>query len=355
MGAAGGLKSDTAIGAAVSLNVENVDSEAFIAGGATVSGNGVTVEATTPTGKNQFITWSLAAAASKNDASVAASVGIQVLSYTAKAYVGQHATITSTGDMKVHAKSPVGLLNLNLSGGFSEDGTAVGGAIAVNVLTVDTEAYIDSGATLATYTHVDVSGALLVKAEASLDPIAPTIPTLPGGVTPRIQSWVPALSSVAIAGGGSTGDPAVTGSVIVDVFNLTTTAAIDPHAQINSSTHGGGGQTVEVTATDDTHVINVAGGLAISTGGVGVGISVIVDVINKDVSASIGNGANVSAGGTVTVQALSTENLFELAIVGAVSTTSAASPAASSSSSSTGAAHTRRRPTSAPRPCTPAA
>ena len=164
---------------------------------------------------------------------------------------------------------------------------------------------------------------MLVKAEANLDPIAPTLPTIPGGQTARIQSWVPQLSSVAIAGSGSTGDPAVTGSVIVDVYNFTTTASINPDARVNSSTHGGSGQTLEVTAKDDTHIINLAGGIAISTGGVGAGISVIVDVINKDVSASIGNGANVWAGGTITVQALSTENLFELAVVGAVSTSSA--------------------------------
>ena len=84
MGAAGGLKSDTAIGAAVGLNVETVDSEASVGSGASVSGSGITVEATTPSGDNQFIVWALAAAASKNDASVAASAGIQVLNYTAR-------------------------------------------------------------------------------------------------------------------------------------------------------------------------------------------------------------------------------------------------------------------------------
>ena len=85
------------------------------------------------------------------------------------------------------------------------------------------------------------------------------------------------------------------------------------------SHHGGGGQSVEVTATDDTHLVNVAGALALSLSGAGVAVSIIVDVIDKDVTASIDDNVNVWAGGTVTVQAISTESIFELAVGGGAS------------------------------------
>ena len=218
----------------------------------------------------------------------------------------------------MHAKSPIGLLNLDLSGGFSKDGTAVGGAIAVNVLTPTPRR--TSTRRRSTETHVDVAGALQVKAETSIDPIAPPIPS----GADRLQGWVPQLSSVAIGGAAAAAatrpSPARSSSTS---FDSRRTPRSSP-AQVNSTRHGGGGQTVEVTANDDTHLINLAGGLAISLTGGGVAVSVIVDVIDKDVTASIDDSANVWAGGTVTVQALSTEKLFELAIVGAVSGTSAA-------------------------------
>ncbi len=73
------------------------------------------------------------------------------------------------------------------------------------------------------------------------------------------------LSSVAIGAGASTGDVAVTGSVVVDVATFDTEAYIGDGAQVNqSSTYqtGSGSQSINVAATDTTKMINVAGGIA---------------------------------------------------------------------------------------------
>ena len=318
------LSSDTAIGAAVGLNVANVTNTAVVHSNANVrsTGGNITVEAVAPASKkNEFIVWAVAAAASKNDVSVAASIAVQVLLVHTNAYIEAGVTLDTPDNITVHAQTPIGLLDLAVSGGFSESGTAVGGAIAVNVLDpIDTEAYIDSG-TVSNITHVDAGGALLVKAEASLDPLAPQLPSSAS----RLQGLVPQVSSVAIggsAGGGS--DPAVTGSVIVDVYTLKTNAEIKPGVHVNDTRQPVSGQSVEVTAQDDTHVINVAGAVALSSEGAGVAVSIVVDVIDKTITASIDDSAHVYAGGTVTVQALSTEQLFELAVGGGASGSSAA-------------------------------
>ncbi|MGH2998311.1 MAG: beta strand repeat-containing protein, partial [Gaiellaceae bacterium] len=316
------LSSDTSIAGAVGLNVADITNTAVVHSGAQVSGADITVEAVAPASKtDEFIVWAVAAAAGKNTASVAASVGVQVLSLATSAYVEAGVKLDTPGNLTVHAQAPIGLLNLAVSGGFSKSGTAVGGAIAVNVLDgIDTEAYIDSG-TITNITHVDAGGALQVKAEASIDPLTPQ---LPSGAS-RLQGLMPQVSSVALGGSAAGGsDPAVTGSIVVDVISTTTNAEIKSGAHVNDTRQNGAGQTVEVTAKDDTSLINAAGAVALSLSGAGIAVSIIVDVIDKSVTASIDSGAQVYAGGTVTVQALSTETLFELAVGGAASGSSAA-------------------------------
>ena len=146
LGAAIDLKSDTSIGAGVGLNVEDVTNTAFIGSNAQVSGDGVTVEAISPESKeSDFVVWGIAAAGGKNTASIAAAIGVQVLSFHTNAYIGDAAVVTSTGDLTVNAAAPLGLQNITLAGGLSTGGTAVGGAIAVNVLTVQTLAYLGAG------------------------------------------------------------------------------------------------------------------------------------------------------------------------------------------------------------------
>ena len=119
----------------------------------------------------------------------------------------------------------------------------------------------------------------------------------------------------------------MTGSVIVDIISIDTEAYIAGGVHVNDTghggTHGGTGQSVTVSATDDTHLVNIAGAVALTEGDAGVGVGIIVDVINKDVKASIGDGANVWGGGDVKVDAIATEQLFELSVEAAVSTSGA--------------------------------
>ena len=318
--------SSTHISAAVGLNVATVTNDATVGQGVSITAHGITVEAVNTSDKeNDFIVWGFSAAggaSSGSGASIAGSVGVEILSFHTEASVGQGVTLTSNGDIEVTAKNKIGLQNLALAGGGSAGSAAIGGAIAVNVFPdITTEAFIDSGTSAPNVTQVDALGGLSVSATSVLK-------EAPAPVVPLIT--LPLLSSVALSGGISTGGAAVSGSVIVDVFFLTTKAYIGPGAQVNQHPEllqpltDPTAQTIEVKATDDTSLTNLAGGLSFSSSGAGIGIGIVVDVIKKQVQAYIAGSTNVTAAGDITVSAASTENFHELAIDFGGSSSSAA-------------------------------
>ncbi|HEX8971092.1 hypothetical protein, partial [Oryzihumus sp.] len=321
----------TQVAAAVGLNVPQITNTATVGAGAVLtssgSGAGITVEATTPSGKeNDFVVWGAAGAGGKNSASVAASVGVQVISLHSIASVGAGSQLSSAGDINVNANVPMGLQTLALSGSLSLQGTAVGGAIAVNVIQdVQDKAYVDSATPGGTptcgtggTTCLNAAGNIKVTANTTMVPLAPAgIPRIPADKLPK-------FNSLALAGAAGGGDAAVSGSVVIDVFSFDTEAYVADGAQLNQAagynaalggyTGKGSGQSITVTAQDDTHLVNVAGGIAATLGDAGVGIGLIVDVIHKNVSARIGQSVSASAGGDVQVGASSSEKFFGLAV-----------------------------------------
>src|SRR5262249_6966422 len=160
-------------------------------------------------------------------------------------------------------------------------------------------------------TQVDAHGKVEVSGKSAIteaDPIkVPVIGTLP------------AFSSVAVAAAASGGGAAVSGSVIVDVFFITTSAHIDSGTLVNQhperlNAPADSSQTLTVDATDDTHLTNIAGGLNFSSDSAGVGVGIDVDVINKQVSATIQPNTVITTAGGIDVNAAATENFHELAV-----------------------------------------
>ena len=315
--------SDARIAAAVGFNYTDVHNTALVKQDAQVSGNGITVEAVMPAGKeNDFAALGASAAGGKTKAAVAASIGIQVISYDTKAQVAQGAHLTSDGAITIKAESTIGLQTIAVGGSLALNGVGVGGGIVVNVLpAVQTQALVESNSSTH-ITQLDALGAISVTATTTFKPLDLSAATLPAGIL--------SVSSVAAGGAGSTGDAAVTGSVIVDVFSFTTEAHIAGGSQVNRHPKlawtPGATQTVDVIATDHTDVVNIAGGLAFSTGDAAVGIGLDVDVIDKTTRAFIGDNqaTMVSAAGKVTVKADSSETFFAVAADIAVSTSGTA-------------------------------
>ena len=326
MGSAIDLKKDgTRVGATIGLNVQDLTNQASIGNDAHVTGQtGITVEATVPDPAqdfNDFIVWSFAAAGGKST-SVAGTAAVQILLLTTKAWVGAGAELDApAGGITVGAYNPLRLQNLAISGALSTNsGTAVGAAFVVNWLEIETKAWIDSSTTVGDVTRADAAGAITVTAKSSLDPLVPDVPEPVKGKV----DWLK-LTSVAIAGGASSGGAAVTGAFVVDIFSFDTQAWIANGAQLNQEgTVGGVGQTVTVRAEDAIRVVNVGGALALSQSSASVGLTAVIDIVNSNVRAWIGDSADVRAGGSVTVQATANEDWFVIAVAGGGSASSAA-------------------------------
>ena len=150
--------------------------------------------------------------------------------------------------------------------------------------------------------------------------------SVPGGLLQRIGIDIPTLeflnalsdiklSSVALAGGGGSSDFAGAGSVIVDIFTLTTEASIGEGAQINQTTTGTDEQDVTVAATDNTKGLNIAGalGLTFEAEAAGVGIGFIWQRSTRASRAFIGSGVDINAGGDVAISTSATEDFLQIA------------------------------------------
>ncbi len=319
------MSGSTEIGAAVGLNVEDMTNTASVGQDAVVQGAGVTVEAIIPAGhENDFTIWGFAAAGGKSSTSIAGSAAIQVLSFDTEASIGAGAHVTSSAGIGVNATNKIGLQNLAIAaaGNFSGSSPAVGGAVAVTVMPdVTTKAFVDSDDS-SHITHLDALGGIAVTATSSLEKTA-----INAGIG-FLDGILPSITSVAVGGGASGGGAAVTGSILVEILTITTTASIAGGTEINKHPDGAwaaptSAQTLDVTATDTTHMLDIAGTLSLTAGGVGFGAGIIVDVITKHVHATVGD-VNGSAKGNVNVTATSTEDLFYAAVQAAGSTSDAA-------------------------------
>ncbi|WP_367889442.1 hypothetical protein [Humibacter ginsenosidimutans] len=302
----------TNIGAGIGLNVATVVNDGTIGANTRISAGSIAVQAITPAGaENDFVVWGLAAAGGNGKASVAGSVGVQVIDFETTAEIGAGSTITSAGGIAVQASNPMGLQNIAAAGGLSLNGSGVGAAIAVNILTIPTLAFIDSSPT--SPTTVDAGGAILISSSAGVAAL----------VVPDIPSITIAVTSVAIAGGAGTSGVAIGGSVIVDVIDLTTQAYIAGGAAVNQHVPVNAAQSITITAEDTTTFVQLAGAIALTGGSVGVGLGLVVDVVNKDVRAYIGDGVAARVGGAVLLAATATDSLTAVAVDAGASTNTA--------------------------------
>ena len=189
-------------------------------------------------------------------------------------------------------------------------------AAAVNVVNIDTKAYISDSATVNfDRTGADAAQSVLVGAGSDFHHVALAAGAGFGavGVAPGVDVTVLALDTSATIGtnadvramddvrveahaaedvlmigmGIAAGTVGVGGGVSVLSVDNTTYASI-----LGEVTAQGD---VAVASTDDTKVMMVSG--ALGAGFVGVGASVGVTVINKDTQAFVGDGATVSAKG----------------------------------------------------------
>jgi len=202
-----------------------------------------------------------------------------------KAFSGEGVKNAIGGKDKILA----GLKELVNPFGAEGDEGGIGASFLVEVIDNTTEAVIEGGALVHT-------GTLTVDAQTNVFDFA-----------------------LAEAGGNASSF-AVAGAVTVGVLNNTTKAYIGSGAVIDSD------GAINISATDDLTRIGITGGV-VAGANTGVGVSVSVNVINRNTQAFIGTafdqavgagGTDITATGPMTIEASSTGALWTASVAAAV-------------------------------------
>lgn len=193
------------------------------------------------------------------------SVTVNVIDQKADATIGKGSYDAGGKDVNVHAANTAKLFGL--AGGVSVSaGSGLGAAVDVQTYKGHTYAGLADGVTLTKASAVKVDA-------ASAEHMTSVAATLAGGAG-------------SFAGAGAAGAHSI---------------ATDTKAYIGQQADVEGTGAISVTASDETKLTTAAGSGAVS-GNTGVGLTAAVEVVDKKVSASVGDGANVT-GDTLTVKA----------------------------------------------------
>ena len=300
------LLNTNSIGAAVSLNIFTVNNTATIGQGALVNAIGVSVEALMYNNEPDAF-WVLAASAGVgSEVSVAGSIAVNVINTTVAASIGDRANIDSTGNLSVESQNF--MLLQNAVGGASFSGeNGVGAGIAFNYVNNSTTATIGDNVT------ADSADALAVTADSSELPFTNQIANGPTPLTFTLpgQSHSTSISDIAVGVAGS-GDNSASGSVIVNLYSVTTAASIGNSDLINTRETGNLDQSIAVEASDALTIADGAGVIA-AGGSNGIGVAIDLNVFtNYAVSATIGSGSTLNARSNATITAGTTDSFTGL-------------------------------------------
>lgn len=193
------------------------------------------------------------------------SVTVNVIDQTTDATIGKGKYDASGKEVDVHAANTAKLFGL--AGGASlSAGSGIGAAVDVQTYKGHTYAGLSGGASLTKASSVQVDA-------ASAEHMTSVAATLAGGAG-------------SFAGAGAAGAHSI---------------ATDTKAYIGNQADVEGTGAISVTANDETKLTTAAGSGAAS-GNTGVGLTAAVEVVDKKVEASVGDGATVK-GDTLTVKA----------------------------------------------------
>ena len=294
------------------------------------AGSGVKVSAD---GKQDLTNVSVSAAAATQGVAVAGVLGVVVSLNTVQASIGNTAVVASEGDASVKAKNDTQVVMVAGGVGAGKD-VGVGAAIAANIIQNKTYASIGD------FAQVQSRKALVVNADADEKAVTAVIAGAGGGkvgvagalslniIRTDTQAWIGEAARVntdatfqsadqqvaigatddtvivGIAGGGAGGGKVGVGAAIdtsvlaktVKAFVADDVAADGQVAQVNAV------KAISANAASSQSVVSVAAGFA-GGGTVGVGGAVSLDIVKNDVQAYIGKAARLDSDGNVLVNA----------------------------------------------------
>ncbi|MCW5623517.1 MAG: leukotoxin LktA family filamentous adhesin, partial [Burkholderiales bacterium] len=236
---------------------------------------------------------------------------------TARAEIATGARVIAEGNLDVKS-SIANKVNASADAKATSQGAAIGGSIVIGDYVNDAQARIGSSAV------VDARGVLTVDAQVTIPYPWEIEWTSPAAVLNHLQGNLLdlALTSYALNSSSGKGSVGLSAAVGLITFDNTARAIIDTDAAVNTdAAYRSAAQSVAVHAQTEVNSINVAGVvskklLGNTAGRLAVGGSANILDITGTTEASIRDGADVRAGGNITVDAESKNQLITVTEAG---------------------------------------
>lgn len=276
-GGSGAVSGTGAGGLSAAVEVVHKKAAAYVGNHASIGGESLTVQAENTSDS----TTAAAGLGVGGTAGVAGAASETFVTHTTDAHVGRAANVTTLGDADVKAvssfKQGAG------AGGVGGSGTVgIGLANSTVSMSADTKAHVDGGAKVT-------------------------------GKNVRVAADHTTDITYATIAGGLAGTAAINGAVGVNVLDTKTKAYTEDHTEL-TATGTADTDGIAITASDATKLHGGNGGAAIGLAGGGAGLALSVMNLTKDTEAYVGKAAKLDAKGQISLNAQSSEDIFNLSL-----------------------------------------
>lgn len=276
-GGSGAVSGTAAGGLSAAVEVVQKKASAYVGNHASIGGKSLTVQAENTSDS----TTAAAGLGVGGTAGVAGAASETFVTHTTDAHVGRAANVTTSGDAEVKAvsssKQGAG------AGGVGGSGTVgIGLANSTVSMSADTKAHVDTGAKVT-------------------------------GKNVRVAADHTTDITYATIAGGLAGTAAINGAVGVNVLDTKTKAYTEDNTEL-TATGTADTDGIAITASDATKLHGGNGGAAIGLAGGGAGLALSVMNLTKDTEAYAGKAAKLDAKGQISLDAQSSEDIFNLSL-----------------------------------------
>ena len=276
-GGSGAVSGTAAGGLSAAVEVVQKKASAYVGNHASIGGESLTVQAENTSDSKT----AAAGLGVGGTAGVAGAASETFVTHTTDAHVGRAANVTTSGDADVQAvssfKQGAG------AGGVGGSGTVgIGLANSTVSMSADTKAHVDGGAKVT-------------------------------GKNVRVAADHTTDITYATIAGGLAGTAAINGAVGVNVLDTKTKAYTEDNTEL-TATGTADTDGIAITASDATKLHGGNGGAAIGLAGGGAGLALSVTNLTKDTEAYAGKAAKLDAKGQISLNAQSSEDIFNLSL-----------------------------------------
>lgn len=276
-GGSGAVSGTGAGGLSAAVEVVHKKAAAYVGNHASIGGESLTVQAENTSDS----TTAAAGLGVGGTAGVAGAASETFVTHETDAHVGRAANVTTSGDADVQAvssfKQGAG------AGGIGGGGTAgMGLANSTVSMSADTKAHVDGGAKVT-------------------------------GKNVRVGASHTTDITYATIAGGIAGTAAINGAVGVNVLDTKTKAYTEDKTEL-TATGAADTDGIAITASDATKLHGGNGGASVGFAVGGAGLALSVMNLTKDTEAYAGKAAKLDAKGRISLDAQSSEDIFNLSL-----------------------------------------